>query len=125
MMDIMGTTHLTLRREYGIIRNMKRKNRTFVPEYARLARKVADCVIVAAVCAAMQSFAASERIADFGSADTSAANTFWNVSGYNGGSVWRQASSSVSGFSARSRTRMSSRGIPLRTSPAGAILIFR
>ena len=68
--------------------------------------------------------AAQERIVDFGTADTSAANTFWNVSGYGGVSVWRSAYI-LSGFDSRSRTCAASRGIPLRAKPAGAILIFR
>ena len=72
---------------------------------------------------ALSALAGSELIADFGGADTSVANTFWNVSGYNGGSVWREASTSASGFSARSRTQMPSRGIPLRTGPVGMLFI--
>ena len=86
-------------------------------------RKVARMIAAVACAAAAQGFASSERIADFGGADTSVANTFWNVSGYNGGSVWREASVSVSGFSARSRTCTPSRGIPLRTGPSGIMLI--
>ena len=38
---------------------------------------------------------AYERINDFGKADVGEANTFWNVSGYNGGSVCRAASSGM------------------------------
>ena len=74
--------------------------------------------------AAHSLIAAQERIADFGAADTSAGNTFWNVSGYGGVSVWRSAYV-LSGFDSRSRTCAASRGIPLRAKPAGAILIFR
>ena len=79
---------------------------------------------VAALTFAMSLSAASERIVDFGGADTSAANTFWNVSGYGGVSVWRSAYV-LSGFDSRSRTCAASRGIPLRAKPAGIIFIFR
>lgn len=73
----------------------------------------------------MSLHAASVRIADFGGADTSAANTFWNVSGYNGVTVCRAESSAVTGFDSRSRMRKASRGIPIRTEKAGGILIVR
>ena len=81
-------------------------------------------ISAAAIIAAFGLIAAQERIVDFGAADTSAGNTFWNVSGYNGVTVWRSAYA-LSGFDSRSRTCAASRGIPLRAKPAGGILIFR
>jgi len=74
--------------------------------------------------AAHSLIAAQERIADFGAADTSAGNTFWNVSGYNGGTVWRSASTAAVGFDSRSLTHAASRGIPLCTEKAGLFIIF-
>ena len=49
--------------------------------------------------------ASIERIADFGTADTGAGNTFWNVAGYNGGSVCRAASDVIDGFDSRYYTK--------------------
>ena len=109
-MDTMGITPLTPPPRFGTIRGMK--------------HVIPALLSVAALASAMPLLAASERIIDFGGADTSAANTFWNVSGYGGVSVWRSAYV-LSGFDSRSRTCAASRGIPLRAKPAGAILIFR
>ena len=87
---------------------------------------VTGTLISAAACiVALGVIAAQERIADFGAADTSAANTFWNVSGYNGVTVWRSASAAAVGFDSRTLTRAASRGIPLRTEMAGLFIIFR
>ena len=68
--------------------------------------------------------AAQERIVDFGTADTSAANTFWNVSGHSGVTVFRSASTAAAAFDSRSRTCVASRGIPLSTGKAGIIIVF-
>ena len=109
-MDIMGITPLTPPPLFGTIRGMK--------------HAIPALLAVAALTFAMSLSAASERIVDFGGADTSAANTFWNVSGYSGVSVWR-ADDTLPRFDSRSRTRAVSRGIPLRARSAGAIFIFR
>ncbi len=81
-------------------------------------------LIICAAAIALGAWADSERIADFGTADISAGNTFWNVSGYNGGNVWREASASVSGFEARSYTRSASSGIKICTFQPGFIILF-
>ena len=72
---------------------------------------------------AVSLFAASDRIVDFGGADISAANTFWNVSRYLGITVYR-STSVMTGFDSRSRTCVASRGIPLSTGKAGIIIVF-
>ena len=74
--------------------------------------------------AAHSLIAAQERIVDFGKADTSAANTFWNVSGHSGVTVFRSASTAAAAFDSRSRTCVASRGIPLNTGRAGFIIVF-
>ena len=82
---------------------------------------------------------AYEPINDFGKADVSAANTFWNVSGYNGGSVCRAASAgmaavigarssafaSTDDFDSRFYTRAATLGGKVRTDrPHGVTIIF-
>ena len=82
---------------------------------------------------------AYERINDFGDADVSAANTFWNVSGYNGGSVCRAATSgmavmisasssafaSTDDFDSRFYTRAATPGGKVRTDrPHGIAILF-
>lgn len=70
-------------------------------------------------------FAGSERIAGFGGADTSSANTFWNVSGYDGGNVWREVSASIVVLDTRSRTSTASSGVQISTDTPGMVVVFR
>ena len=61
--------------------------------------------VLLACLAMLTTTLAYERSNDFGNADVSGANTFWNVSGYNGGSVCRAASDVIEGFDSRYYTK--------------------
>ena len=87
-------------------------------------RKFSVGVLVAMVCAAaVHTFAANGIIADFGRADISAANLFWNVSGYKGISVWREPSALCGNFSPNSRTSAASSCVTIRTCSPGLVII--